>query len=206
MKNLLFLLLVLGVAVCWGNEHLLAEAQKIRQELAPKCADYELVYTMSGKMNEENVHIYRFEPNKEKKVNLNGARVVVVLNDKGELRGFARVNETLLKLPEMTDDKARGKAKAFFNKYAPDLKKVNFQWVRIRKMKLIDSKGETHQVAGVWTKYRDPESGRYLWVLLGSDGGVIEFDRESVWKFILGGRVTERWLVDDWFGKQIEKK
>lgn len=206
MKNLLFLLLVLGVAVCWGNEHLLTEAQKIRQELAPKCVDYELVYTMSGKMNEENVHIYRFEPNKEKKVNLNGARVVVVLNDKGELREFARVNETLLKEPEMTDDKARGKAMAFLKKYASDLEKVNFQWVRTRKMKLVDSKGETHQVTGIWVKYRDPGSGRYLWVLFGSDGGVIEFDRESVWKFIRGGRVTERWLVDDWFGKQIEKK
>ncbi len=206
MKHLIFLLLGFCLAAVGADDPLMAAAKKFRQEIAPKNADYELVYFMTGKFNEENVNIYRFEPNKEKKVNLNGPRIVVVLNEKGELREFARVNESLLRPPAMSEEKAREEALAFLAKYAPDLKDVSFQWVSTRKLKLIDNQGRTHVVVGTWAKYRDPQSGRYLWVLFGADGGVMEFDRESVWSFIRGGRVTERWLDDDWFGRQMEKK
>lgn len=203
----LFLILCMSLpAVFLAAGDRLALAEKFKKELAPEAAAYQPVYSMDGKINEDDVKIFRFEPNADKKVHIKGPRIVVIVDAGGRLRGFAKVNATMLETKEIPEAQARKQAEEFLKKYAPDITELNFQWVSTRRKDLLDSAGKEQKVTGTWAKFRDGKSGRYLWVLFAPDGSVMEFDRESVWSFFRGGRVTEMWLKDDWFAKQMDKK
>jgi hypothetical protein len=42
------------------------------------------------------------------------------------------------------------------------------------------------------------DDGRYAWVIVGTEGEVITFERDIVWNTSMSERSTEKWLHDEW--------
>lgn len=181
-------------------------AERYKNELAPGEAAYRLVSYLNNKINDTPVHIFRYEPEPSTGVTLKGPHVTVILDDAGKLKGFARLTESMTTKNEIHEDEAIPIAQAFLKKYAPDLADAKYQWTDTTVEKVVGKDGKERNVTGTWVKYRDRQTGEYLWVILAPDKSVREFDRDIVWNFFRGGRVNELWLRDEWFGKWLAKR
>lgn len=180
-------------------------AERYKSEIAPGTANYNLVHYLKDKINDEIVYIYRFEPDGEPgKINLHHTHVTVIIDNKEKLKGFAHISPQMQGANSLGEERCRELTLSFLKKYAPDLFNSSFQYVNNQKFPLIDKSGKRTDLNGKWVKYRERESGEYLWVMLAPDGSVIEFDRDIVWSFFKGGRVNELWLRDEWLGKKLK--
>lgn len=184
----------------------LAIAQGFKSTIAPEAENYNLVYFLKDKINDDVVYIYRFEPGNATTFNLHRAHITVIVDNKNKLKGFARTDEKMNSTNNLDDNNCRQLALAFIKQYAPDLTDIKFQWVNTHEESFIDRNRNKTEIQGKWVKYREAKSGHYLWVILAPDGRIMEFDRDIVWSFFRGGRVNELWLRDDWFGKRITKQ
>ena len=187
------------------NNKYYIEAERFKKELARDEADYKLIFYHKGKINEDDVHIFRFEPQSSKELTLKGPHVTVILDNNNKLKGFARLNEEMAGKAKTDEKEGIRQSLLFLNKYAPDLKDSRYQWTKSHQERVKDSTGKLISINGSWVKYQDKDSGEYLWVILAPDNSIMEFDRDIVWSFFKGGRVNELWLRDDWFEKWLKK-
>lgn len=187
------------------NNKYLPLAEQYKNEYAKKEAHYKLVFYLKDKINKDNVHIYRFEPSVSTGVTLNHPHVTVIIDDNGKLKGFARLSEDMTGENKIDQRRSMVLAYAFLHKNAPDLDNVEYQWSAPLKEKIIGADGKETNANGIWVKYRDKNTGQYLWVILAPDESIMEFDRDIVWSFFKGGRVNQLWLRDEWFGKWLAK-
>jgi len=181
-------------------------AEGFKSAIAADAVDYNLVYFLKDKINDDVVYIYRFEPGNSPALNLHHAHITVIVDSRNKLKGFARTDEKMAGNNTMDDDKCRQLALAFINEYAPDLTDIRFQWINNQQISLTDNSNNKKELTGKWVKYREAKSGHYLWVILAPDGRIMEFDRDIVWSFFRGGRVNELWLRDEWLAKRMTKK
>lgn len=180
-------------------------AEKIKNELAPKEKEYNLIFSLQDKINKTDVHIFRYEPVTSQNLKLHAPHVTVILDNSGNLKGFARLSEDMVNINSISESKGKEIALSFFKKYAPDLVNSDFQWTDDYSEKIIDKNGRTAKANGLWVKFREKKTGHYLWVMVAPDGSIMEFDRDIIWSFFRGGRVNELWLRDEWLGKKIKK-
>lgn len=188
-----------------ANNKFYPQAEFYKNELAKTEADYKLIFYLEDKINDDNVHIFRFEPESSTNVTINGAHVTVILDENNKLKGFAQLSEAMTGKNEIDEKEGMIQALLFFKKHAPDLNDAKYQWSDSHEEKLIGSDGKEKKINGKWVKYRDEKTGQYLWVILAPDKTIMEFDRDIIWSFFRGGRVNELWLRDSWFNKWLLK-
>lgn len=184
----------------------LAVAVDFKLAIAPGAEDYNLVYSLKDRINDDMVYIYRFEPGNHQALNLHHAHITVIVDGRKMLKGFAWTDGKMSGTNNLDDDKCKQLALAFFKQHAPDLTNIRFQWIDTQKIRFIDTNNDPKELTGKWVKYKEAGSGHYLWVILAPDGRIMEFDRDIVWSFFRGGRVNELWLRDEWLSKRITKK
>lgn len=187
------------------NNKYYIKAEQIKDQLAKGESGYKLIFYLKNKINDDNVHIFRFEPEPSKRVTLKGPHVTVIIDDNLRLKGFARLNESMTGKNNISESDGMVQALLFLNKYAPDLKDSKYQWSAPHEEKVIGADRKEKTINGTWVKYREQKTGQYLWVILAPDQSIMEFDRDIVWSFFRGGRVNELWLRDEWFGKWLSK-
>ena len=185
----------------------LPAVEKYKSEIAINPAEYKLVYFLKDKINKEVVYIYRFEATGNPgDFNLHYTHITIIVDSKKRLKGFSQITESMRGENNLGDSECRQLALSFLKKYASDLKKTDFQWIDDQKISFLNTTSwKKESLNGKWVKFRDNETGYYLWVILAPDGSIMEFDRDIFWSFFRGGRVNELWLRDDWFGKRISK-
>lgn len=188
------------------SDKYLAVAEGFKSAIAPDAEDYKLVYFLKDKINDDDVYIYRFEPDNARMPNLYHAHITVIVDSRNKLKGYARMDGKMSSNNNLDETKCRQLAQTFINQYAPDLRDIKFQWVNNHKESFIDRDNNKKELNAKWVKFREAKSGHYLWVILAPDGRIMEFDRDIVWSFFRGGRVNELWLRDEWFGKRVGKK
>jgi len=183
---------------------LLQVAESYKNKLS-KEVDYKVVLYLKDKINKDVVHIFRFEPEPSSSVTIYGPHITVILDDNEKLKGFARLSENMTGENNINEKDGKALALSFLRKYAPDLRDADYQWTKSHQETLTDGKGNKKVINGKWVKYREENTGQYLWVILAPDRSIMEFDRDIVWSFFRGGRVNELWLRDEWFGKWFDK-
>lgn len=179
-------------------------ADRFKQALAKSEGDYQLVLEQEGLMDTQPVYLFRYQPHTSSSVNLGGSHLSIVIDQNNRLKGLARMNESLLSSPLLSNVDAEAASKAFLTEYAPDLLNgANLQWIKPHDETIKNSQGKKIKLTGMKAKYRNSNDGLYFWVIVGSDGNVIIFERDIEWDFAYAGRRTEKWLHDDWLKKQI---
>lgn len=87
-------------------------------------------------------------------------------------------------------------ADAFLVRHAPDLlERVRVLWIEPHEE--VVTAEEREVVTGMKVKMRQ-DDGRYAWVIVGTEGEVITFERDIVWNTSMSERSTEKWLHDEW--------
>lgn len=64
----------------------------------------------------------------------------------------------------------------------------------------------TVTLSGMKVKARNLADGRWFWVIVGSDGRPMIFERDIVWISFPGHRQTEKRLHDTWLLEQAEQR
>lgn len=179
-------------------------AEKFKQALAKSEGDYQLVLEQEGSMDTQPIYLFRYQPRTSLSINLGGSHLSIVVDQNNRLKGLARINESLLNSPLLSEADAEAASNVFLTEYAPDLLNgANLQWIKPHDETVRNSQGKKFKLTGMKAKYRNSNGGLYFWVIVGSDGNVIIFERDIEWDFAHAGRRTEKWLHDDWLKKHI---
>lgn len=137
---------------------------------------------------------------------LGGEHFSTLVDESGLLKGFVRFEEGLAAgaLPEK--EAAHQVAQDFLAHAAPDLRaSLELHWIdRHDETIAVGRSGQRHSVTipGIKVKMRNPADGRWFWVIVGTDGKPIVFERDIVWITFPGHRQTEKWLHDEWLLRQ----
>lgn len=188
------------------GQMLLSAAITFKDKISPDAKDYNLVSSLKNKINDDNVFIFRFEPIPSKSLTLHGEHATVILDTQSRLKGYSHISPKMKGSNDIPERQAMVLAIEFFHDYARDIyKSTDFQWTNSHKEKVKGNDGKEISISGSWVKFREKQTGEYLWVILAPDGSIMEFDRDIVWSFFKGGRVNELWLRDEWLGKWLKK-
>lgn len=137
---------------------------------------------------------------------LEGEHFSTVVGADGTLKGFANIALDLADKPLPTRERSEQIARAFLREAAPDLlARMQISWIEphdepIRSVR--DGRTETVTLTGMKVKARNLADGRWFWVIIGSDGQPMVFERDIVWISFPGRRQTEKWLHDGWLKEQ----
>lgn len=175
----------------------------LKQALALKEEGYLPTWSSSGRMDNDPVQIYRYQPDPAQ-IRLEGAHFSAVVSDSGRLKGFSRINPDLIAAVTLTKAETETIAQRFLAEYAPDLlPNMDVQWVDLHDELVLNTAGVTQTLTGMKVKARDRQTGLYFWVIAAADGSVMIFERDINWNFTVGGRQTEKWLHDSWLVAQL---
>lgn len=98
----------------------------------------------------------------------------------------------------LDSDDAYRVAISFLDKVAPELK----QTLKLLSIKqhnetiiITTSQGQENiTISGIKVKFLQKDSKTYTWVIIGSNGRVITFERDITWDEVMNRRLTEKWL------------
>ncbi|MEM1048582.1 MAG: hypothetical protein AAGL24_20685 [Pseudomonadota bacterium] len=137
---------------------------------------------------------------------LGGEHVSWLHDDRGRLKGFVRMQQALASGTLPTKQVAQDAALDFLKRAAPDLlENLELHWIAQHDEEVTVTAGAKQvktTVAGMKVKMRNTADGRWFWVIIGTDGAPIVFERDIVWVTMPGHRQTEKWLHDDWLAAQ----
>lgn len=129
---------------------------------------------------------------------LMGEHVSFVLTPDGRLKGFTRMDRSLVGAPLPSRDAAQAAALEFMRVHAPDLVASHeVHWVERHDERVRTTSGDV-TVSGMKVKMRNRADRLWMWVIVGLDGQVVTFERDIVWITMPGRRGTEKWLHDAW--------
>ena len=139
-------------------------------------------------------------------IGLGGEHVSLLQGDENKLKGFVRLQRALTNGELPTEQAARQTALRFLEQAAPDLLDgMEVHWIARHDEKIAVSQGAKRSdaaIPGMKVKMRNTADGRWFWVIVGTDGGPIAFERDIVWITMPGHRQTEKWLHDSWLVAQ----
>lgn len=130
-------------------------------------------------------------------VQYGSAHFSVLANAGGCVMGFIRLAGNAQGEPPARDE-ARAITERFLSHYAPDLladyslHSVGSQQYTVRV------NGQMQALRGTLVKMHNRADGSWFWVVVGSGGQVMLFERDLRWSNLRFARTTERWLYDDW--------
>ncbi len=154
----------------------------------------------------EDAELIRYERADGRNTGLGGEHASLVVDAAGRLRGFARHHLALSDgtLPPRTQ--AHAVALDFLERFAPDLlPNHEVKWIEPHDETILIARGDARvavTLPGMKVKIFNQADGRWLWVIVGTDGDVAVFERDIVWITIPGHRQTEKWLHDSWLAEQ----
>jgi hypothetical protein len=137
--------------------------------------------------------------------NIFHTHITVIVDDDKKLRGYHHINKEMLGENRLKDEECIEISRSFLKLYAEDLLGESLQYISNCKFQLIVGDNKKDIINATWVKYREGKTGSYFWVMLDLKGNIIEFDRDIFWSFLRGGRVSEEWLLEEWFSK-LQKK
>ncbi|MEO1199504.1 MAG: hypothetical protein AAFX39_09760 [Pseudomonadota bacterium] len=137
---------------------------------------------------------------------LGGEHMSWLYDDRGQLKGFVRMQQSLAAGALPAKQVAQDTALAFLKRAAPDLlENLELHWVARHDEEITITDGAekvTTTIAGMKVKMRNSADGRWFWVIIGTDGAPMVFERDIVWVTMPGHRQTEKWLHDSWLALQ----
>lgn len=157
----------------------------------------------------EGAQLVRYERADRRNADLGGEHFSVVVADDGRLKGFTRMDLSLVggRLPSREDTQKI--AMDFLRSSAPDLLPgMKISWIEPHDEPLRATRnGRTENLilTGMKVKMRNSADGRWMWVIVGADRKVMVFERDIVWVTFPGHRKTEKWLHDSWLAEQGHK-
>ena len=162
--------------------------------------NYRKVVQRNVTVDGEQAEWSRYQPALQDGLRLGEAHFSVVWSEQGYLKGFADIRlQQTRRLPDKME--AQAAADAFLQQYAPDLlHNREVDWID-RHEETLRNNGQTRTLSGMKVKMRNRSDGRWFWVIIGSHGRPIIFERDIVWINFPGKRQTEKWLHDDWLAQ-----
>lgn len=148
----------------------------------------------------------RHEPSDGDDIGLGGEHVSMLRAENGRLKGFVRLQRSLADGALPSEQSARQVAMRFLQRAAPDLlDSMEVHWVAPHDETISIRQGSKRTritIPGMKVKIRNTSDGRWFWVIVGTDGAPIVFERDIVWITMPGHRQTEKWLHDSWLAKE----
>lgn len=159
--------------------------------------DLTLVSTRGETHNDTPVTVRRHE--RGDRVNHGREHVTTVTADgTGTLLGFTRLQATEDGTALPTPDEAERIAYELFAGLDPAYAAgLSTQWVDRHDETVTDAAGVERTVAGIKVKTRHTD-GRYAWIIVGENGGVVTYERDIHWDPAEPRRITAMWLHDRW--------
>lgn len=119
-----------------------------------------------------------------------------------KLFGFTHMNANLRCGELPSEAEAKRIACDFISEFASDLVgQLEFKWVAVHEEIIhVDDKDVVND--GMKVKCRINSSGKYAWVIVGSNRCPITFERDIIWNFDMSHRQTEKWLHDSWLKEE----
>lgn len=165
-------------------------------------AGYREVARRAVAVDGERAELIRFERLDGRNAGLGGEHFSMVLDGRGRLKGFARLDADIVGGALPSREEAQAIAMDFLKRQAPDLLAAfRLHWVAAHDEPLRvtrNGRAEMLTLTGMKVKMRNTVDGRWFWVIVGADRKVMVFERDIVWITFPGRRGTEKWLHDAW--------
>ena len=163
---------------------------------------YTHVSTRSVVADGEPASLTRYERSDGRGAGLGGEHFSLVVSDAGVLKGFTRMDISMVDGPLPSREHARETALRFLQEEAPDLlQRMEISWIKPHD-EIIQTTREgrpaTVTLTAMKVKARNLVDGRWFWVIVGADNSIMVFERDIVWVTFPGHRKTEKWLHDAW--------
>ena len=178
--------------------------------LTPDAYAYAHVSTRSVVADGEPVSLTRYERSDGRNAGLGGEHFSLVVSDAGVLKGFTRMDISMVDGPLPSREHARETALRFLQKEAPDLlQRMEISWIEPHDEIIQTTRGgrpATVTLTGMKVKARNLVDGRWFWVIVDANDSVMVFERDIVWVTFPGHRKTEKWLHDAWLVERARKQ
>ena len=169
-------------------------------------ANHEEVSRRPIRVDGESADLTRYERRDGRNRGLGGEHFSTVIASDGTLKGFAHLSLDLAGKPLPSRERSAQIARDFLQEAAPDLlPRMEVHWIAPHDEPIRvahDDNCETVTLTGMKVKARNLADGCWFWVIVGSDGRPMIFERDIVWITFPGRRQTEKWLHDSWLAQQ----
>lgn len=161
---------------------------------------YEFNAIRSGKQNEANVWVFRYEKSSGENNDLGGEHYSFTIDqDSYKILGITWMDQRFSSGQQLpTEKRIEELVKSFLNQTQSGLfDSLENHWIRPHD-EVISVNGGKMTVTGMKYKCYLPAEDTWAWVIVGPDERIITFEQGIKWE---GGRVTEKWLHDNWLEK-----
>lgn len=158
---------------------------------------YEFKDVLNGKQNEANVWVFRYEKSSGENNELGGEHYSFTVDqDSHKVLGITWMDQRFTSGQQLPSEKQTEEVvKSFLNQTQPGLfDLLENHWIRPHD-EVITVNGGKMTVTGMKYKCYLPDEDTWAWIIVGPDEKIITFEQEIKWE---GGRVTEKWLHDNW--------
>lgn len=160
---------------------------------------YSLKSIVPRSHNGRRINVYRYEKANGENGGLGGEHYSFSVDAVGgELLGLMWMDARFASGELLSEEAAADAAIHFLSRMAGDLlPELEVLWIREHK-ETIAADGRKVRIPGMKYKAYRRSRGDYAWVIVGSGGDVITFERDILWR---GVRLTEKWLHDEYCAK-----
>lgn len=158
---------------------------------------YERKEVRSGKQNESDVWVFRYEKSNGENNGLGGEHYSFTVDKaSNKLLGFSWMDQQFAAGQAIPSKKRTAEiSRNFFNRLEPGLAdKLKNLWIEPHDEVIKVGEKEV-TITGMKYKCYLQEEDNYAWVIVGPNDHIIVFEQGIKWE---GGRVTEKWLHDSW--------
>ncbi|MCM3766328.1 hypothetical protein [Neobacillus niacini] len=158
---------------------------------------YEVKEIRSGKHNEVDVWIFRYEKSTGENNGLGGEHYSFTVDRVShKILGVTWIDQRFASGQQLPSERRTEQLAQFFlNLTEPELfERLENHWIRPHD-EIITVNGEKVTITGMKYKCYLPDEGTWAWVIVGPDEHIITFEQGIKWE---NGRVTEKWLHDNW--------
>lgn len=153
--------------------------------------------------NGKPVLLIRYTP-ESNKTDLYGEHFsVTVEKETNYILGFTNMNRKFNLIDNkllLTHEETEQIAKDFLTRLEPGyFEKLENLWIDQHDEEIIIN-DKKMTISGMKYKCYLPETENYTWVIVGSDGDIVTFERGIIW---VNSRVTEKWLHDSYLDDQF---
>lgn len=161
------------------------------------------IFRSAYKVKADNVKAYLFRFEKSDNKVISGEHYSFVISEKDkQILGFSNMDKKYSNVKMLSKSETEKIAKDFLlkldNSLANELKNL---WIE-RHDEEIMINGKTTVITGMKYKCYRASQNDYAWVIIGSDGSIITFERNIKWNNNEHKRITEKWLHDSWLAEK----
>jgi hypothetical protein len=202
MKQLIILILIAMSTISTKAQSKEDVQRKEQLEFAKKIIDIPIgyVFDKSYQTVTDGNKGYLFRYTKGINDQLGGEHFsfIVTADAPYKLLGFTYMDKRFANKKLISKDETESIARNFLKKADIQLNKnLENQWIDQHDEQIIID-GKTITVTGMKYKCYNKTDNTCTWVIIGSDGTIITFERDIIWSNGMQKRITEKWLHDNW--------